>query len=689
MASTVSIPDTDDLSSTTSFSFIKRLKIRTRIYFGFGVMLAVIAGISLFAIAQTKGVAGQVEQFDATVSKAQVSSDIRTAVYDLRLTASSFLRTGSEEDKTAVLKKVHELQALIDRNKTNFSEPKLAEIINAVVGDMDGYANAFGDIAVLMEERNKIVYEVLSPLGKSIREGLTNISKGAFAAQDYESSSHAGHAQEDLLLARLYVMKFVDTNEEAMVNRANEELSDLDHTLETLSSSLENPERRKLLSKVMRDVPEYEKAFERLAQIIRERNKVRDEVLLVNARHMIDQTKQMEETLELANAEVREETFALAAGTERSLQIVGLVSVLMGTIAAFMISRGISRPVINLTGVMTRLANNDLSVEVSGRDRGDEIGQMASAVEVFKQNGIRSREMEAEQAEAKKRAEAEKHDMMMQIADDFDSHVGGIVETLSSASAELSATAKSMADISGKASSQATEAMAASEQTSGNVQTVASATEEMTSTIGEISQQVAQASASANDAVTKVTETNSQVQLLASTADKIGEVIEIISNIAEQTNLLALNATIESARAGAAGKGFAVVAAEVKELAGQTAKATDEISQQISGIQSATREASSSMEDVSNVIQRVDEISSAIAAAMEEQNAATHEIAGNVHQAAQGSQLVNDNVVSVSEASQATGAASSQVMSSADELSQQASMLQAEVAKFMEQVRAG
>ncbi|MCP4934733.1 MAG: HAMP domain-containing protein, partial [bacterium] len=324
--------------------------------------------------------------------------------------------------------------------------------------------------------------------------------------------------------------------------------------------------------------------------------------------------------------------------------ILMAIGIIAGSVIAWGTLRSIAPPVIRMTAVMRELANGDHSVTIPSLDRRDEIGQMASAVEVFKTNAIENERLVAEQEAQKLHAEEEKRAMMQEMADDFDASVGGIVGTVSSASAELQSTAQSMTGISEQTSNQAADASIASEQTSSNVQSVATATEEMTSTIAEISQQVAQASSASRQAVEEVGTTSQQMNALAETANKIGEVVEMISGIAEQTNLLALNATIESARAGEAGKGFAVVANEVKELASQTAKATGDISQQIGDIQSATKLASGSMENVAGAIARVDEISTAIAAAMEEQSAATQEIASSVNQAAVGTQQVNDNI---------------------------------------------
>lgn len=354
----------------------------------------------------------------------------------------------------------------------------------------------------------------------------------------------------------------------------------------------------------------------------------------------------------------------------------------------FTFGKSITWPITKLTGAMRKLADGDTSTEIPDAEVKNEIGYMARAVEVFKKNAIRNKELEANQERQKEIAEEEKRMAMNQLADDFDASVGGIVGTVSSASAELNSTAQSMASISEETSSQASSVAAASEQASANVQTVASATEEMTASISEINAQVVQAAEISKQAVENVGKTSAQMEDLAQTADKVGEVVSMISDIAEQTNLLALNATIESARAGEAGKGFAVVASEVKALANETAKATEEIAEHIQQIQAATKGAVNSIGDIGSVVKQLEETSTAIAAAMEEQGATTQEISRNVQEAATGTKEVTSSIAGVTQASKEAGTASGQVTSAAGELSQQSEIMKTQVEKFLSEIRA-
>jgi methyl-accepting chemotaxis protein len=277
---------------------------------------------------------------------------------------------------------------------------------------------------------------------------------------------------------------------------------------------------------------------------------------------------------------------------------------------------------------------------------------------------------------------------MCKMADDFESAVGEIVETVSSASTQLEASARTLQVSAGRSQELATAVAAASEEASANVQSVASATEEMSSSVNEISRQVHESSRVANEAVDQAQRTNDRVGELSKAAARIGDVVELINTIAGQTNLLALNATIEAARAGEAGRGFAVVASEVKALAQQTAKATDEIGQQISGIQTATHESVGAIKEIGDTIGRMSEISSTIAAAVEEQGAATQEISRNIQQAAQGTQEMASNITDVQRGASETGSASSQVLSAAQSLSGESNRLKLEVGKFLTSVRA-
>jgi methyl-accepting chemotaxis protein len=375
------------------------------------------------------------------------------------------------------------------------------------------------------------------------------------------------------------------------------------------------------------------------------------------------------------------------ASTQRSLIVIGVILLFMLAVSIF-VARSVTTPLQRMTLTMNDLASGNLAVEVPGIGRGDEIGEMAKAVEVFKSNAVARQSLEAEQRAAETRTIASRKADMNKMADDFEAAVGRIVETVSSASGQLEASAGTLTSTAERAQELATTVAAASEEASTNVQSVASATEEMASSVTEISRQVQESARMANDAVDQARFTNDRVSELSKAATRIGDVVELINTIAGQTNLLALNATIEAARAGEAGRGFAVVASEVKALAEQTAKATGEIGQQVTGIQAATQESVNAIQAISGTIEKLSEISSAIAAAVEEQGAATQEISRNVQQAATGTQQVSSNIGDVQRGASETGSASSQVLAAAQSLSGDSNRLKLEVGRFLDSVRA-
>ncbi|MGQ9371168.1 methyl-accepting chemotaxis protein [Azospirillum sp. ST 5-10] len=371
----------------------------------------------------------------------------------------------------------------------------------------------------------------------------------------------------------------------------------------------------------------------------------------------------------------------------------GMIAVMVALVAAVCLLSGwiiiatVSKPIQLMTGIMERLAGRELTTEVVGTERKDEIGAMARAVQIFKDGLIRADRLAAEQA-AEQAVKERRAEAVDRLVADFEGMATAALRTVASAASELDATAQSMAAMAHQTNTQSAAVAAAAEQTSANVQTVATASEEMAASIREIGQQVTRSSEIAGRAVAEAGRTNDTVQGLAEAAQRIGDVVGLITNIAAQTNLLALNATIEAARAGEAGKGFAVVAGEVKSLASQTARATEEISAQIAAIQAATGGAVDAIAGIGGTIGQINDVSAAIAAAIEEQGATTTEISRNVQQAASGTQEVSTNIIQVTHAARETGAASQQVLGAAGELAQQAETLRGEVERFLAAIKA-
>ncbi|MFY9952206.1 methyl-accepting chemotaxis protein [Bradyrhizobium sp.] len=372
-----------------------------------------------------------------------------------------------------------------------------------------------------------------------------------------------------------------------------------------------------------------------------------------------------------------------------TLMVVLLAVAFAGIVVSFLIGRNISRPVVAMSKAMRELAAGNFEVQLPGLDRRDEVGQMAHRVQEFKVQAVAKAEREtAEREEKNREQQAARRIELYNLAESFETTVGNIIEKVGSASTELENSAAILTKSSEATQQLSTVVATASAETSTNVQSVASATEEMAGSINEIGRQVADSNRIANEAVDQAQKTDERIAKLSLAANRIGDVTQLITTIAEQTNLLALNATIEAARAGDAGRGFAVVAQEVKALAAQTAKATSEISTQIAAMQAATQDSVVAIKEISGTIGRVSEIAAAIAAAIEEQGAATQEIARNVQQAAIGSTQVATNIADVNRGAGDTGSASSQVLSSAQMLSNENQRLKAEVAKFLATVRA-
>jgi len=378
----------------------------------------------------------------------------------------------------------------------------------------------------------------------------------------------------------------------------------------------------------------------------------------------------------------------LLATSERVLLAVAIAGLVLAVAIGWLyVGWSIVGRLFRVEQTMRKLAAGDLKAAVPDAGN-DEIGAMAQALRVFKDNAVEMRRLESERAEIKERTERERRASMLSLAERFEQSVKGVVEAVASSSTEMQASARSMAAIAEDTDHQTTKVASVSQQASMSVETVASAAEELSASVNQIGQQATQSAEIAGRAVDEATRTDKIVEGLARAAERIGAVVQLISEIASQTNLLALNATIEAARAGDAGKGFAVVASEVKSLASQTAKATEEITAQIMEIQGATGQAVGAIRSIAGTIGKINEIAREIAAAVQHQGKATEQIAASVDEAASGAREVTTTISGVTRSAAETGKSAQQVLGAATELSRHGEKLRGEVDTFLATIRA-
>ncbi|MFC3230199.1 methyl-accepting chemotaxis protein [Marinibaculum pumilum] len=664
------------------------MAIRTRILAGFGVILVILAVVAVSAYLGLERTAHEFDDYGHAVEIAADAADIETDVARFRHNMEAYLRSGREQDADAALaveKKLGEdvargeALAATAEEKAEFA--RLREVSAKMAGD-------FHRLLELERQRQTLTESELEKTGPAIDAAAERLIERAAALGDGQALLLANTALALALRARLHANLVLVRSESSTFESADTAFGRLEDVLRQLRAGAGGDrELAAELDRVAADAAAYRKAFAEGYRLDLEIRNLVDGTITVEGNQIDKEAEAIRAGAIAQERAIKAETHGTIAQAELLALLMGLGGIVLGAVLAWTIGGGIARPIVAMTAVMRRLAEGDREVAVPAQQRRDEIGAMAEAVQVFKDNAIEMERLAAEQRLEEERKATRQQAIDASIAA-FQEKVSGILGTLSSASTEMQHTAESMSATAEETARQSNAAAASAEEASAGVQTVASASEELAASVHEIGRQVEESNRVAGEAVDQVQQTHGTVQGLAEAARRIGDVVQLINDIASQTNLLALNATIEAARAGEAGKGFAVVASEVKSLANQTAKATEDIAAQITGIQQATGGAVDAIEGIGSVISKVSEIAAAIAGAVEEQAAATQEIAQNVQQTAAGTSEVSANVAGLSQAANDTGAASAQVLSTAGDLARQATVLRDEVDSFLSSVRA-
>ena len=677
-------------ASSGLFGFFTNRKINTKIMIGFAIVLALTALLSAMSYRGFGKVSEGFDTFKQRVTVVGIVRDIDREFVSLRRFVREFALSGDEALIEPAQKQRAKVTAKITEGLNEIKNPERHQKIAEIAGQFEKYGKDLDRLIALKQDQNMQVKEVLDPVGLKSTVEIEELQAAAVAkAGNSNTMLMAGEALKQLLLVRLNVNKLLGRHDQSSADGAEKALAALKTAMTAFGAGTTSDDVRKVFADVNANVEKYNEAYHKAAQNAHETETLANVEMLKMAQSIADDAAAIKQSGIAEETKIEHETTETMASTESFVMMIAVGSIVLGIVLAWLIGRAISKPVVGLCGGMRELAEGNFQVMLPGLGRGDEVGDMAQAVETFK---VKAEQKAREEAEAKMKqdqidAQKRKADMI-KLADDFEGAVGEIIETVSSASTELEASAGTLTSTAQRAQELTTMVAAASEEASTNVQSVASATEELTSSVNEISRQVQESARMANEAVDQARKTNDRVGELSKAAARIGDVVELINTIAGQTNLLALNATIEAARAGEAGRGFAVVASEVKALAEQTAKATGEIGQQITGIQAATQDSVGAIKEISGTIEKLSEISATIASAVEEQGAATQEISRNVQQAAQGTQQVSSHIVDVQRGAGETGSASSQVLSAAQSLSSDSNRLKLEVGKFLNTVRA-
>ncbi|SDF40785.1 methyl-accepting chemotaxis protein [Thalassobaculum litoreum] len=661
---------------------LSNLKISARLFSGFGIVLGLMVLLAATVSVNLLGTSQDVVDYRRTAVNTNQIGRIQANLLATRLAVKDFVKTGSDSAIAAVRERHAASMALFTEAEQSIKNSQRKAALAGMHAQMEQYGQTFEEVTALQVKRNELV-AILNTIGPSATASLEATVDIVSGNGKPVQIAALVIAMEDLLAMRLEANKFLLDNRH----------QDLESAIAFKLAGKKNAEMLRgvvddaVVDTLVRQLTAYENTLRSVGEVIEQRN-----TLITGTLDRIGpQVAEEIETMKLDYKSVQDTLGPqMQSDTENSVVVsiaVATVAVIVGVLAALLITRSIAGPVGGLTSAMGRLSDGDVATQIPSTEQKDEIGLMARAVQVFKDNMIRAQELEEQekiqQAERNRRTEA-----VEMAVNDFQSQITERLEALRGVSDELGQSADTLTGVASETKEQSTGAAAASDQTAANVQSVSAAAEEMDSSFGEIVSQVSRASTSVENTSGRARQTLISIEDLQEQSEGIAQVIELITGIAEQTNLLALNATIEAARAGDAGKGFAVVASEVKSLATQTGKATEEISDKIRRVQEACGISVGAVRAIVTSIEEVNEISAAISAAVEQQKAATSEITRNMQEAAKGTEQLSSNIARVNEASDRTSSTVGGVTTAARRTEAEAVAMKDAIDGFIQRVKA-
>ena len=667
-------------------AMLPTLRFRGKVMLGFAVVLGISAASMGLAYIGFARISVAATSYRTSVMEADFSRNIDHELASYQSLTRFYLGSGKDDDAKAAIAAEVGLKAAIDQLMNMTTNSLRREATDALSKGVDKSTKAFAGIFAVTRENAALTQDKLTNGGAALHGKLDDLVSRTAEIDQPEVESAIKEMSTQFAAIMELVTTYIGSSEEATATDAATQMKSVGEVLQAISST-----DGKIATSLKEIAPLFEGYRSAFAKLI-ENSKSIDALAAEmgeSTTAVVEQSKAMKPDLHSDQQRLAMESDAIVKQTQRLVLMLAIGGFALGGLWAWLLGKGISRPMIAMCAAMRDLATGNFDVVLPGLGRKDELGEMAGAVEEFKLQAVAKAERDAAAQDARNKAASEARRVeLTAFADDFEAAVGAIVSNVSASAVQLETAAGTLTQTAETTQSLSGQVAGASEEASSKMQSVATATEELSGSVDEIGRQVRESKGIADGAVIQAQQTDIRINKLSRAAREIGDVVKLITAIAEQTNLLALNATIEAARAGEAGLGFAVVASEVKSLSSQTAKATDEISAHISSMQEATMESVTAIKEIGSTIGQISMIASTIADAVAQQNSATQEIARNVQNVAHGTQEVADSITLVNRGAIDTGSASEEVLNSAQTLSAESARLRQELSRFMANFRA-